>query len=337
MSYPSSACADAGLGPDTNQRTSVNPILWFEDRDGFRVIFCRHEILYRVACDDTRFLKLIAVSLRQSELTTQLEIATAFGHSVASQRRWEGRFTQHGIEGLDSKPHSGRPPTLPVSQHAFVQRWFHDGVATAAMARRLGVSKTTVRRLLRQLGLVRPPRPEPVLPFASASPETAPDEPVPGSSSGIPRPRDAGTDLMPRPLTPDDTQFASTAPASQEPLTAAAGSTDRSGAVAVPVTPEADRVPLSADTNPTTPQETPAPPRADNPVPGTPPLTVAPVGFTVDTKPFDRSGDRWLASQGVLADAVPLFGAAEDLPRAGVLLALPALADHGGPAVVQRV
>jgi transposase len=337
MCSPSSDCADGSLGPDTNQRTSINPILWFEDRDGFRVIFCRHEILYRVACDDTRFLKLIAVSLRQSELATQLEIAAAFGHSVASQRRWEGRFTQHGIEGLDSKPHSGRPPTIPVTQHAFVQRWFHDGVATAAMARRLGVSKTTVRRLLRQLGLVRPPRPEPVLPFASTSPETAPDEPVPGSSSGIPRPRDAGTELMPRPLTPDDTRLVSTAPASQEPLTAAAGSTDRAGAVAVPGTPETDRVPPPAETSPPTVPETPAALGADNHVPDPPPAAVAPVGFTVDTNPFDRSGDRWLASQGLLADAAPLFGAAEDLPRAGVLLALPALAEHGGPAVVQRV
>jgi hypothetical protein len=51
--------------------------------------------------------------------------------------------------------------------------------------------------------------------------------------------------------------------------------------------------------------------------------------FTLDHDPHDRSGDRWLARQGLLADAVPLFAAAECLPRAGVLLSVPLLVGHG--------
>jgi hypothetical protein len=61
------------------------------------------------------------------------------------------------------------------------------------------------------------------------------------------------------------------------------------------------------------------------------------LGFTVDRTPLDRFGDRLLASQGFLEDAVPLFANATDLPRAGVLLALPALEDHGGLRVFQRL
>jgi transposase len=51
--------------------------------------------------------------------------------------------------------------------------------------------------------------------------------------------------------------------------------------------------------------------------------------FTLDHDPHDRSGDRLLAREGLLEDAVPLFAEAPRLPRAGVLLAVPLLVRHG--------
>src|SRR5947199_6696606 len=68
----------------SHRRTFINPILWFDDCDGYRVVFCRHEVLYRVALADPLHLALVAVTLRQSQLATQAEIATAFGPSVAT-------------------------------------------------------------------------------------------------------------------------------------------------------------------------------------------------------------------------------------------------------------
>ena len=44
-----------------------------------------------------------------------------------------------------------------------------------------------------------------------------------------------------------------------------------------------------------------------------------------DPNPLDRSMDRLLAAMGLLEDAAPVFAPAENLPRAGVLLAIPAL------------
>ena len=61
------------------------------------------------------------------------------------------------------------------------------------------------------------------------------------------------------------------------------------------------------------------------------------LGFTIDSNPLDRSGDRFLASQGLLEDAVPFFANATDLPRAGILLAIPAMEEHGGRNVFQRL
>ena len=45
--------------------------------------------------------------------------------------------------------------------------------------------------------------------------------------------------------------------------------------------------------------------------------------------PFDRSLDRFLASQGLLEDAEPLFASGQELPRVGALLAIPLLVSSG--------
>jgi transposase len=50
---------------------------------------------------------------------------------------------------------------------------------------------------------------------------------------------------------------------------------------------------------------------------------------SVDTDPADRRGDRLLARLGLLEDAAPLFGSSANGPRAGVLLAVPALVASG--------
>ena len=55
----------------------------------------------------------------------------------------------------------------------------------------------------------------------------------------------------------------------------------------------------------------------------------APVSRSADTNPADRRNDRLLAYLGLLDDAVPLFSSGTNVPRAGVLLALPALVAGG--------
>ncbi len=61
------------------------------------------------------------------------------------------------------------------------------------------------------------------------------------------------------------------------------------------------------------------------------PATTAesPPARSLDTDPSNRRGDRLLAYLGLLDDATPLFGSGSAVPRAGVLLALPALVQSG--------
>jgi transposase len=56
-----------------------------------------------------------------------------------------------------------------------------------------------------------------------------------------------------------------------------------------------------------------------------------------DTDPSDRSADRLLARLGLLEDAPAMFGSAAAVPRAGVLLALPALIASGVFECAQKV
>ena len=62
-----------------------------------------------------------------------------------------------------------------------------------------------------------------------------------------------------------------------------------------------------------------------------------PLPVSLDTDPGDRSMDRLLAALGVLDDAAPLFCSANSVPRAGVLLAIPALVDSAVFSVARYI
>lgn len=287
-----------------HSRTHINPSLWFDDCDGYRVLFCRHEVLYRVALNDPYHLALIAVTLRQSQLATQAELAAAFGHSVATQRRWETRYRQHGSAGLLPKLPTGRRVTLDLSQRACVERWFQQGISNRAMARRLAVNETTIRRCLQQAGCRRPLHTPTELPLDA--------EPLPAD-----RPPQVGPELAERVTPPLAIPVARATPL----------------APATPSAPPAERTPA-----PPAPLAATTPPQAAAAAPSLIPLGSVPTPmFTIDCDPTDRSGDRCLARQGFIDDAAPWFEDHAELPRAGVLLAIPALLAHGGLEVFRRL
>ena len=45
----------------TDERVFVNASVWFVGNDGYRVVFHRHEPIYRVALDDQIHLRLVAI------------------------------------------------------------------------------------------------------------------------------------------------------------------------------------------------------------------------------------------------------------------------------------
>jgi len=260
-----------------DRRIFINGSLWMIDEDGHRVIFLRHEPIYRVALGDEVHVRMVAVNLRLSKLASQEEIAKAFGHSVATQRRWETRYQEENIEGLGRKRNPGRPPTLDATQVALVRRWFAEGVSNKEIGRRLAVDESTIRRLLKRLGLCRETNEEQRrLNVEGESSQATATEEAPADVSEAPSEDVAIT-------TSEDGKDTAERPALED-------------SVEGPVRGELDRLPACP---------------------------------SMDHDPLNRAGDRAMARLGLLEDAVPLFADADALPRAGVLLAVPVLVEHG--------
>lgn len=102
------------------------------------------------------------------------------------------------------------------------------------------------------------------------------------------------------------------------------------GTVEEPAAAVVEAVAEAAETAP--PAAIPVPDLAESCAGDAEPAVAAPpiaASFTLDHDPRDRSGDRCLARMGQLDDAVPLFADGENVPRAGVLLAVPLLVGHG--------
>ena len=264
----------------TDGRTFINASLWMIDQDGHRVIFLRHEPIYRIALGDEVHLRMVSVNLRLSKVASQEEIAKAFGHSVATQRRWETRFQEQSIEGLQRKRNPGRPPALDATQIALVRRWFLQGVSISKIARRVAMDESSIRAMLKRLNLRRDPDREQrslEIPHEVAEEEIAENSSV---DMGI--------------------------VASENENDITDGTTAE---------PHLEEIPSKTE--------------------GV--TALAPVATSIDRDPLNRFGDRAMARVGLLDDAVPLFAEAEMLPRAGVLLAIPLLVEHGLLDVFQRV
>ncbi len=283
--------------PTSDSRSYINEVLWFVDRDGYRVVFLRQEPLYRVALDDELHLRLIAVSLRHSELATQKQIAKAFGHSEETQRRWERRYEKEGVDGLTPRPRPGGPRKIDKGQEVFVRRWFDAGHTNAQIARRLGVGEATVSRALHRLGLERPRKPTPPLPF-------------------------------------DETQFVQVGDIPDEIDSRVTESKAKYGDGvhgSVERTCQLDRSSFDDD------RDGEGSSAGDSMASSSIEVSGQPPGPTIDHDPLNRSGDRALARLGLLEDAVPLFADADELPRAGVLLAIPLLVRLGVPQIFEKV
>jgi DNA-binding CsgD family transcriptional regulator len=67
------------------------------------------------------------------------------------------------------------------------------------------------------------------------------------------------------------------------------------------------------------------------------PLPIEAAAKSLDLHPLDRSTDRLLAAMGLLDDALPVFASVRNLPRAGVLVAIPALVASGLLATAEKI
>jgi hypothetical protein len=345
---------DVGLvpeGSDVSGRTVINRTLYFVDRAGVRVVFRWHEPLYRFALSDELSMRFVAVHLRLGELATQEEVSRSFGHSVATQRRWEKKFQEQGLQGLQNKKSPGRPRSVPETCDSLLRKWFAQGISNREMARRLSVGDTAIHRALARLGLRRR-SPAPVeLPWPDGDTNTPSAEQVPEEEFQVDE-KD-GEETKDRQKTVGaasseishrmDNEVGCEATSNEVGVTAKASlevvesvkSLNESGEHEVAAAARRDGregqsgeneegLEISADWET---DEAPGVGRGERLCDEL--AKLAREGFTIDQDPDDRFGDRALARLGQLADAVPLFADRPCLRQAGVLLAVPLLVKSG--------
>jgi hypothetical protein len=104
----------------------------------------------------------------------------------------------------------------------------------------------------------------------------------------------------------------------------------------LPFLPKADSQAKQAPVSASTLIETP-PSAAEQPPDKMPQRQTGSMAKSFDTNPLDRSMDRLLAAIGLLDDALPVFAPTRSLPRAGVLLAIPALVASGLLSTAEKI
>lgn len=250
----------------------VNDRVSVQTEEDQRVIFVHGVAFSHYSIQDRTAEAYAMVMLFESGYADQNDIASGFGYSARSLRRYQERLKAGGLGAL-ARPR-GRPAvSSPLRKKTHVRdqtilRLKAKGMSNRWIAGRLGLSETAVRKSLRRLGWKPDPDPDPE---------------------------------------PD-----------------------------LPFLPEADSPAKQATAFTNKLIETPpsAAEQAPNQMPHLP--TDSPAK-SLDPNPLDRSMDRLLAAMGLLDDALPVFAPTRSLPRAGALLAIPALVASGLLSTAEKI
>ena len=131
----------------------INERCRIRERGGYRVVTVSGLPLSHFAHGDRMAEALAMVGLVEQGWALQTEVAAAFGCDVRTVRRNQRRFEEGGLMAL------GRPRGCPKgttrvapSRAERVRQWKAAGESNREIARRLGISETAVRKLLRRLG-----------------------------------------------------------------------------------------------------------------------------------------------------------------------------------------
>ncbi|MBU0638539.1 MAG: helix-turn-helix domain-containing protein [Planctomycetes bacterium] len=166
---------------------AINERVWYRDDGEVRAIF--YGLLPFYSCDrlDKVNHKFAAVQLIEAGLARQNDVAAAFGLSVSALCRARQVVARAGIGGLLGKPKGPtgrRKATRGVANRIAALR--KKGQSHQAIADRLGISPSTVNRVLRERGLTRRVvEPTGRLPFENDEPADADSE---GEPSGATEP-----------------------------------------------------------------------------------------------------------------------------------------------------
>ena len=140
---------DVGLPKDA---VSINRRAWFRDLDGLRAVFVDQTPFYCYPLDDLILHRFCAIQLVEAGVAKVKDVCCAFELHLRNFSRLRSKLLQRGIAGLfpeTSGPKTIRTPTLAAG---VVQR-YRKGNSCCDIATQLGISDSTVRRILKEQGV----------------------------------------------------------------------------------------------------------------------------------------------------------------------------------------
>jgi transposase len=155
---------------------SVNDKVSIRTEGSYRIVTVHGVILANYDVFDRAAEAYAMVTLFESGYAGQNGIASAFGYSCRSLRRYLRRWESGGFRAL-GRP-KGRPrDTAPDHQDArdrMIHRLKEKGVSNRGIAQRLGLAENSIRKRLRRLGWKS--LPEPPLPFSEEGNDSRDEE-----------------------------------------------------------------------------------------------------------------------------------------------------------------
>jgi len=140
---------DLGLPRDA---VDVNGRVWFRDLDGNRAVFVDQTPFYSYPLNDVTQHRFCAVQLVEAGLAKVCDVCVAFGIHDRAFSRYRSSFRKQGIAGLVPQK-VGRKPIRNASLAAGVVQRYQRGRSTGDIANELGISLSTVQRILREEGI----------------------------------------------------------------------------------------------------------------------------------------------------------------------------------------
>ncbi len=158
-------------------------------QDGHRVVIVAGVVIAHYALGDRMAEAHAMVNLVDQGWADQKEVARAFGCSARSVRRYQRRFEEGGLSALGrSRGYPKGQPRLSASRMGQVTRLKGRCFSNCQIATRMGVTETSVRKVLKRIGWMDPRSAQAHLRLADARApfqrsDSAPDgSPAPPSS-----------------------------------------------------------------------------------------------------------------------------------------------------------
>ena len=141
--------SDLGLPQDS---VVVNRRVWFRDLDGNRAAFVDQTPFYCYPLEDQILHRLCAIQLVEAGVAKVKDVCRTFELHPRNVSRWRGKYRRLGIAGLFPEK-AGRKSIRTATLAVGIVQLYEKRKSSYEIAAQLGISDSTVRRILKEQGI----------------------------------------------------------------------------------------------------------------------------------------------------------------------------------------